>query len=297
MNEEGSSRGSSRGRGWRGRGSHRGQPPGLRGRDIGMFYAKKQRDRQAQNRSVVTLDERQKRSIRNLFGSFQRGDLQPKGHHQSFMLDYQRHLDANAMQSVDSQMSTHEIKPKNVVSEMSTNAESTGKNVRMSTNEIKPKNVDSQISANAKSTGENVDSQMSTGENVRMLTNSTKNESQLPENQFKVDNENPIKVETADHPETNSILTENVADSWESLPTLADIRPIDEKENSEFLEKLREMQNDPKFVNMLQFRKKLPAFEKKNELVRISYENVLLFLAVICNRDLLIVTQILKDIN
>jgi hypothetical protein len=202
-------------------------------------------------------------------------------------MDYQRHLDANAMQSVDSQMSTHEIEPKNVVSEMSTNAESTGKNVRMSTNEIKPKNVDSQISANAKSTGKNVDSQMSTGENVRLLTNSTKNESQSPENQFKVDNENPIKVETADHPETNSILTENVADSWESLPTLADIRPIDEKVNSEFLEKLREMQNDPKFVNMLQFRKKLPAFEKKNELVRISFKNLLLFLALICNRDLL----------
>ena len=289
MNEEGSSRGSSRGRGWRGRGSHRGRPPGLRGRDIGMFYAKKQK---AQNRSVVTLDERQKISIRNLFGSFQRGDLQPKGHHHSFMLDYQRHLDANAMQSVDSQMSTHEIETKNVVSEMSTNTTSTGKNVRMSTNEIKPKNVVSEMTTNATSTGENVDSQMSTGENVRMLTNSTKNESQSLGNQFKVDNgnhsrPNPIKVETADHPETNSILTENVADSWESLPTLADFQPIDEKENSEFLEKLREMQNDPKFVNMLQFRKKLPAFEKKNELVRISFKNLLLFLAVICNRDLL----------
>ena len=45
---------------------------------------------------VVTLNEEQKRSIRRLFGSFQRGDLQPRGHHRQFVADYRRHLDANA---------------------------------------------------------------------------------------------------------------------------------------------------------------------------------------------------------
>jgi hypothetical protein len=41
----------------------------------------------------------QKVSIRRLFGSFQRGDLQPRGHHHRFMSDYRRHLEANATNS------------------------------------------------------------------------------------------------------------------------------------------------------------------------------------------------------
>ena len=72
---------------------------GRRGREIGLFHARRQteRRRRAEERqSVVTLDDGQKGSIRRLLGSFQKGDLQPCGHHQSFVADYRRHLEANA---------------------------------------------------------------------------------------------------------------------------------------------------------------------------------------------------------
>ncbi len=54
--------GRGRGRG-RGRGGGGGPPRGLRGKDIGLFYARKQKDRQAENRSLLTLTEVQKRDL------------------------------------------------------------------------------------------------------------------------------------------------------------------------------------------------------------------------------------------
>ena len=107
MEGEGSSRHYHRGGAWGGRrgggrgGPHRGRPPGLRGRDIGLYYAKRSREKKEESRSVVTLDSNQKRSIRKLFSNFQSQDLRPKeasnfGGQQSFISDYRRHLAANA---------------------------------------------------------------------------------------------------------------------------------------------------------------------------------------------------------
>jgi ATP-dependent RNA helicase DHX36 len=166
MSGEESSR-SFHGRGRRGGGQHRGRPPGLRGRDIGMFYAGRQREKQAETRSFVTLTPNQKHSIRQLFSNFQQ-NFHSKESSTKFMSDYHRHLAANA----------------------------TTKD---------PKEDEAEV----------------------------------------------------------------VEDSWETLDSslsMADVQQ-DTELDSRLESGLRAMQNSPAYLSMLKFRQKLPAFEKKTELV------------------------------
>ena len=68
---------------------------------------------------------------------------------------------------------------------------------------------------------------------------------------------------------TNAMKEEVVEDSWETLDTslsAADVQQDDEVD-SKLATHLRAMQNNPAYLNMLKFRKKLPAFDKKTELV------------------------------
>ena len=254
-----------------------------------------------QNRSVVSLDENQKRSIRSLFGSFQRGDLQPKGHHQTFMSDYRRHLEANATQSVTTMsdnVANVTMKSPNVAnwrmrtSENVAGSTPTSDNVanwrvRASEN-VTNASLTSPNVANATSTSENVaDVTMKTSENVANATSTSESVARRlsdASTENERSEQKSIKTETSNHSKQNTIKLESsnhssVVESWESLPTLADVKSSDETSNSDFLEKLRRMQKDPKFVNMLQFRKKLPAFEKKNELVKLKF--VIMSFAVI----------------
>ena len=171
MSGEGSSR-PFHGRGRRGGGQHRGRPQGLRGRDIGMFYAGRQREKQAETRSFVTLTPSQKHSIRHLFSNFQQ-NFQTKESSTKFMSEYQRHLAANAAKEPNT---------------------------------------------------------------------------------------------------TNAMKEEVVEDSWETLDTslsVADVQQDDELDSS-LATHLRAMQDNPAYLNMLKFRKKLPAFDKKTELVSLK---------------------------
>ena len=93
-----------RGRGPRGgigRARGRGRPPGLRGRDIGLYYAKMQREKKDANRAVLHIDPRSQREVNELFGKMV--DLAPQGltfhskgcEESDFMADYKNHLSAN----------------------------------------------------------------------------------------------------------------------------------------------------------------------------------------------------------
>ncbi len=157
------------GRGRRGGGQHRGgRPQGLRGRDIGMFYAGRQREKQDETRSFVTLTPSQKHSIRKLFSNFQQSFQTKESTTTKFMSEYQRHLAANAKKE-----------PKEEV----------------------------------------------------------------------------------------------VEDSWETLDSSSSVGDVqqDDQLDSILVTHLRAMQNSPAYQNMLKFRQKLPAFEKKTELVNLTY--------------------------
>ena len=67
---------------------------------------------------------------------------------------------------------------------------------------------------------------------------------------------------------------EVVEDSWETLDTslsVADVQQDDELDSS-LATHLRAMQDNPAYLNMLKFRQKLPAFDKKTELVSFRYK-------------------------
>ncbi len=93
----------ARGGGGRGRGGRgRGRPPGLRGKDIGLYYARKQQEKKSSQRSYISIDHHSKNDIVQMFKKMTH--LHPQGvsfyardhEESSFMETYRENLHANA---------------------------------------------------------------------------------------------------------------------------------------------------------------------------------------------------------
>ena len=83
-----------------GRGGRGGPPRGLRGKDIGLYYAKKSRERNAKNLTELEIPTAQKSQIQNLIRNFP--PLKPQQEENSvFLQKYRENLRKNAAKTPD----------------------------------------------------------------------------------------------------------------------------------------------------------------------------------------------------